>query len=268
MKETYWKKYWKIAAAAVFLTAAGLCYGGARLKEGEVFLAEAEASDGMADRDEAAGIAESANREEAAEAAGNGTGSAAEAIDGAKESAGMAGQGNPDQGVSGHGSPDMESQSAEPGYFVHICGEVKEPGVYELPKDSRIFEAIAAAGGFTDEAADDLLNLAEKIFDGMKLVVLSKDEAAALSGEEWLKLSGGSSSGGGQGGADPSGGLVNINTASKEALMTLSGIGESRAEDIIRYREESGGFKKIEDIMKVPGIKNAGFQKIKDSITV
>ena len=61
---------------------------------------------------------------------------------------------------------------------------------------------------------------------------------------------------------------MNINTAGKEALMTLSGIGESKAEDIIRYREESGGFKKIEDIMKVPGIKNAGFQKIKDRITV
>ena len=61
---------------------------------------------------------------------------------------------------------------------------------------------------------------------------------------------------------------MNLNTAGKEALMTLSGIGESKAEDIIRYREESGGFKKIEDIMKVPGIKNAGFKRIKDRITV
>lgn len=243
MKETYWKKYWKIAAAAVFLTAAGLCYGGARLKDGEVVLTEAKDADGMAGRDETAGTAESVGGDEAAGAAGNGTGLAVGDADGAKESAGI-------------------------GYFVHICGEVKEPGVYELPKDSRIFEAIAAAGGFTDEAADDLLNLAEKIFDGMKLVVLSKDEAAALSDEERLKLSGGSSSGSGGDTAKSGGGLVNINTASKEELMTLSGIGEARAEDIIRCREESGGFKKIEDIMKVPGIKNAAFQKIKDSITV
>ena len=75
-------------------------------------------------------------------------------------------------------------------------------------------------------------------------------------------------SGTSEGGGPGSSGLVNLNTAGKEALMTLSGIGESKAEDIIRYREESGGFKKIEDIMKVPGIKNAGFQKIKDRITV
>ena len=61
---------------------------------------------------------------------------------------------------------------------------------------------------------------------------------------------------------------MNINTAGKEELMTLSGIGESKAEDIIRYREESGGFRTIEEIMKVPGIKDAGFQKIKDRITV
>ena len=61
---------------------------------------------------------------------------------------------------------------------------------------------------------------------------------------------------------------MNLNTASKEQLMTLAGIGESRAEDIIRYREEYGGFQKIEDIMKVSGIKEAAFQKIKDSITV
>ena len=63
-------------------------------------------------------------------------------------------------------------------------------------------------------------------------------------------------------------GLVNLNTATKEELMTLKGIGEAKAEDIIRYREKSGGFKKIEDIMKISGIKEAGFQKIKDNITV
>lgn len=136
--------------------------------------------------------------------------------------------------------------------FVHICGEVNAPGVYELPEGSRIFEAVESAGGFTDEASEESLNLAEVISDGMQIVILSEEE---------VKLQ--------QEAADNlASGLVNINKASKEQLMTLPGIGESRAEDILRYREESGGFETIEDIMKVSGIKDAAFQKIKDSIVV
>ena len=136
--------------------------------------------------------------------------------------------------------------------FVHICGEVNAPGVYELPEGSRIFEAVEAAGGFTEEASEESLNLAGVISDGMQIVILSEDEAKRqLEAEEYMAS-----------------GLVNINTASKEQLMTLPGIGESRAEDILRYREESGGFETIEDIMKVSGIKDAAFQKIKDSIVV
>ena len=136
--------------------------------------------------------------------------------------------------------------------FVHICGEVKEPGVYELPEGSRLFEAVEAAGGFTDEASEESLNLAGIISDGMQIVIRSKEEAAnSLAAER-----------------EQAAGLVNINQASKEQLMTLPGIGESRAEDIIRYREESGGFQTIEDIMKVSGIKDAAFQKIKERIVV
>ena len=138
--------------------------------------------------------------------------------------------------------------------YVHICGKVKDPGVYELPEGSRIFEAVEAAGGFMDDAAEESLNLAEKVADGMQIVVMSREELAVAASVEALEVQ--------------NSGLVNINTASREQLMTLKGIGESRADDIIRYREESGGFQVIEDIMKVPGIKEAGFQKIKDSITV
>lgn len=105
-----------------------------------------------------------------------------------------------------------------------------------------------------DDAAEESLNLAEKVADGMQIVVMSREEAAVAASMEALEVQ--------------NSGLVNINTASREQLMTLKGIGESRADDIIRYREESGGFQVIEDIMKVPGIKEAGFQKIKDSITV
>lgn len=136
--------------------------------------------------------------------------------------------------------------------FVHICGEIVNPGVYELPEGSRIFEAVEAAGGFTDLASEASLNLASVISDGMQIVILNREEVRERQeAAEYLEA-----------------GLVNLNTASKEQLMTLPGIGESRAEDIIRYREESGGFQTIEDIMKVSGIKDAAFQKIKDSITV
>ncbi len=136
--------------------------------------------------------------------------------------------------------------------YVHICGEVKNPGVYELPEGSRIFEAVEAAGGFTEEAAQASLNLAQVITDEAQIVILTQEET-----EEKKRLE-----------QERTAGIVNINTASKEQLMTLTGIGESRAEDIIRYRKESGGFQSIEEIMKVPGIKEAAYLKIKDSITV
>ena len=96
----------------------------------------------------------------------------------------------------------------------------------------------------------------------MQITIYNKEEAASLPAG-----SGSAVGNAGQGGTSGSG-LVKLNTATKEELMTLKGIGESKAEDIIRYREKSGGFKKIEDIMKISGIKEAGFQKIKDSITV
>ena len=136
--------------------------------------------------------------------------------------------------------------------FVHICGEVMQPGVYEVAEGSRLFEVLELAGGFTDEAAEASLNLASQVSDGMQIVILSKAEEEQKNEAE----------------AEQASALVNINKASKDQLMTLPGIGESRAEDIIRYREESGGFSTIEDIMKVSGIKDAAFQKIKDSIVV
>ena len=146
---------------------------------------------------------------------------------------------------------------------MYICGEVANPGVYELSEDSRIYEAVDAAGGFTENAARESINLASKVSDGMQITIYNKEEAASLP-------AGGTSAGknSGQDQMSGSSSLVNLNTATKEELMTLKGIGESTAEDIIRYREKSGGFKKIEDIMKISGIKEAGFQKIKDSITV
>ena len=156
---------------------------------------------------------------------------------------------------------DVEN-SEKSGVYVYICGEVIKPGVYELSGDSRIYEAVDAAGGFTENAARECVNLASKVSDGMQITIYTREEAASL-----LADSAPVGENAGKSGTSGSG-LVNLNTATKEELMTLKGIGESKAEDIIRYREKSGGFKKIEDIMKISGIKENGFQKIKDSITV
>lgn len=135
---------------------------------------------------------------------------------------------------------------------VYVCGEVASPGVYELPAEARIGEAVEAAGGMTEEAASVWLNLAEHMTDGQKIEVPSKERAEELTEES----------------AQEEKGLINLNTASKEQLMTLRGIGESKAEDIVNYREQQGGFRTLEELMQIPGIKEGVFEKIKDQITV
>ena len=137
-----------------------------------------------------------------------------------------------------------------------------------------LFEAVELAGGFTGDARPEYLNLAEPVFDGMKILV---PDEAQVSDPSWNGQTGSPGAG-----RSPDGQTgvysqldgtvpvkkVNINSASKEELMTLTGIGESRAADIIRYRTEEGAFSRIEDIMKVPGIKEASFRKLKDQIEV
>jgi competence protein ComEA len=138
--------------------------------------------------------------------------------------------------------------------YVYICGAVVTPGVYELEEGSRLYEAVDKAGGLTDEADETSLNLARELSDGEQIVVLTAEQAAK-SEEEQQK-------------AAETSGLVNINTATAAELTAISGIGESRAQAIIAYREKNGGFSCIEDIKKVDGIKDGLFSKIKDKITV
>lgn len=177
------------------------------------------------------------------------------------------GGGEPSPGTVPAGAETPAETTTAP-CFVHVCGEVVHPGVYELAEGQRVWQAVELAGGFTDRAAADYLNLAEPVKDGMKCVVPSL-EALAADRPEAIYGEGGLSPGGSPGTGQAEGtARVNLNTASKEQLMTLKGIGEARAGDIIRYREEHGGFARIEDIMKVPGIKDAAFQKIKEDVTV
>lgn len=257
----------KILAAAAFLIAAGLVFGMSKKENG---IRELDDSGAVVMSGSMQELMGSEGKRDAEKNTKLSTDSSIP--DGEKnpqtESESGVGESREAGNETGTGKSPSETQvevdnSKAAGIYVYICGEVANPGVYELSEDSRIYEAVDAAGGFTENAACESINLASKVSDGMQITIYNKEEAASLP-------AGGTSAGknSGQDQMSGSSSLVNLNTATKEELMTLKGIGESKAEDIIRYREKSGGFKKIEDIMKISGIKEAGFQKIKDSITV
>jgi competence protein ComEA len=141
---------------------------------------------------------------------------------------------------------------------VHISGAVRNPGVFELPGGSRVQEAVEAAGGVTEEADLDRINLAAWVNDGQRVHVPTKGEtdppAANLDAGTSTGLAGT--------------GKININTATAEQLDTLPGIGPAYAERIIRYRQEQGPFESIEQIMEVRGIGQVCFEDVKDMICV
>lgn len=165
--------------------------------------------------------------------------------------------------------------------YVHVCGAVEMPGVYELPAGSRVYEAIQAAGGFSENAGQNYVNQAQILSDGVKLVIPTVEEAAAADsgaadgGEPDAALQpgiiGGADMSAGQADTESvksSGGRININTATEQELCTIPGVGKTRAAAIISYRESHGGFAKPEDIMQVNGIKEGMYEKIKDHISV
>lgn len=163
--------------------------------------------------------------------------------------------------------PVLEASSPEE-IVVHVCGAVCNPGVYSLKPESRVIDAVMVAGGMTEEADSECINLAGKICDGDKVRIPTKAEAEEMqNGGKQVDFitSSGLKTAGLQ---EISEGKININTADTELLCTLPGIGKTRAESIITYRKECGGFSKIEDIMNVSGIKENSFQKIKEYITV
>ena len=160
-------------------------------------------------------------------------------------------------------------------FVVYVSGYVNNPGVYELSAGSRVIDAIDAAGGYSKEAYENYLNLASLIADGQMIYVPSEEEVESgsiergvASGADGSGVGGvtGGNGGGNGGNSSGSGALVNINQASKEELMTLPGIGESKADKIIAYREANGRFNSPEGIMEISGIKDGLYNKIKDKI--
>ena len=151
--------------------------------------------------------------------------------------------------------------------YVDVCGAVVQPGVYAMKSDSRVFQAIEAAGGFLPDAAGTSINQACALSDGQQIYVPTQEEAEA--GDYSMQEESTSTAISSGGNTDESvSGMVNINTADAAALKTLTGIGEAKAQAILSYREEHGAFSTVEEIMQVPGIKESTFSAIKDKIAV
>jgi competence protein ComEA len=163
-----------------------------------------------------------------------------------------------------HGIPYSLSDSATPGPItVHVDGAVKNPGVYQVSKTSRVIDAIQAAGGLCNNSDTDSINLAAPLIDGSKIYIPEIGETLSLDQigagyESTLPITSNFSQ------SNP----LNINKASQDELTQLPGIGSTKAEEIIHYRQEHGPFTNKEDIMNVSGIGETTYNQIKDLITV
>ena len=172
---------------------------------------------------------------------------------------------------------DKAKEELEIEYKVDIKGAINVPGIYSMKSTSRVIDVINEAGGLTEIADTSVINLSKKIIDEMVIIIYTKDQVAnfkkikeeekvvqdkcnqvdenSLKNDACIKT-------------EEITTKVSINNSTKEQLMTLQGIGESKASDIIKYREENGPFNSIEDIKNVPGIGDNLFAQIKEDITL
>lgn len=160
-------------------------------------------------------------------------------------------------------SGDEDITLKEQGIYIHICGAVHAPGVYQMAVNTRLVDLIEMAGGLTEDAAGDYLNQARMVSDGERIYVPTKDELESLSVLDFVK---GDQANNKE--ASQSNSLININKANKETLMALPGIGQAKADRIIEYRNSNGDFKSIEELMNIPGIKEGLFHQISSYITI
>lgn len=150
-----------------------------------------------------------------------------------------------------------DSKAADVIITAYVCGAVSKPGVYELEEGARVSDAVNMAGGFTLEADEIYLNLAEPVMDGSKIYVPTLEET---SEKGYFPIDGTLD--------ESSSSKINVNTAGEDMLTSLPGIGQSKAKAIVEYRENNGKFLSIEDIKNVSGIGDRLFEQIKELITV
>lgn len=168
-----------------------------------------------------------------------------------------------------HGNETGNIESLEPERIcVHIGGCVLNPGICYLEQGARVADAVEAAGGMSEDAAVDAINLAKVLSDGEQIIVQSKDGLAQQQAAATTADSTGADNASQSQAAQTSSGKININTASVSELQTISGIGQSKAEKIIAYREKSGPFKSVDDLINVSGIGEKTLESIKEYICV
>lgn len=174
------------------------------------------------------------------------------------------------EGTGDEEAPAAVSAEATAGLFVHVAGEVRHPGVYELPAGSRVIDAVDKAGGMLGNAAGDALNLARQLSDGEQIYVPTTDEVAdgtfSAGGASAGQSAGGGAAGSGTGAAGTA--LINLNTADAAALDTLPGVGPATADKIVADREANGPFASVEDLSRVSGIGPKKLEQLKDLVCV
>jgi len=143
---------------------------------------------------------------------------------------------------------------------VFVCGAVNCEGVYELPEGSRVIDAVRAAGGYSDDADSKYVNQAEYVYDTQRIEIPTREEADLLRENDPSEKN--------EEGGPQDDGRIDLNTAGKQELMTLPGIGESKADRILEYRLAHGRFSSTEELMNVSGIGSGVYENMKDRITV
>ncbi|MBE3570095.1 MAG: helix-hairpin-helix domain-containing protein [Bacillales bacterium] len=157
----------------------------------------------------------------------------------------------------------VEEESKPQLVMIDVKGAVMRPGIYEATSNDRIYDIVQKAGGFRKEADQTKVNLAQKLQDEMVVYIPKVGEKEPTAISQRVPSAKPANSGNGQGEI-----LVNINTATAEELQNLPGIGKTRAQSIIEYRETNGPFQKVEDLKNISGIGDKTYDKLKDKVTL